>query len=185
MLDLWGMRSTLSLPSLLGPLWPGLVALDRVLSMGQIGLNCNYDKLNHLKLTGFPFNCVYSTLNDPKRFDMKQPTDQPTTITINRNHKISFKKFFHLFNFILLSTGCVVDGQICKWKRGKTNFNSVDDCVYEKKTFVCQWISPLGWMWGNQNITIAFKQIQQNMSINQIYRLLYHRLSQIFLDVCH
>ena len=41
MLDLWGMRSTSSLPLLPDPLWPGLVAPDRVLlSMGQIELNC-------------------------------------------------------------------------------------------------------------------------------------------------
>ena len=38
MLELWGMQSTPSLPSLPGPLWPGVVALDRVLSMGQIDL---------------------------------------------------------------------------------------------------------------------------------------------------
>ena len=31
---LWGMRSTTSLPSLPGPLWPGVVAPDRALSMG-------------------------------------------------------------------------------------------------------------------------------------------------------
>ncbi len=36
MLELWGMQCT---PSLLpGPLWPGVVALERVLSMGQIEL---------------------------------------------------------------------------------------------------------------------------------------------------
>ena len=34
MLELWGMRSTPSLPSLPGPLWPGVVAPDRALSMG-------------------------------------------------------------------------------------------------------------------------------------------------------
>ena len=39
-LELWGMWSTRSLPSLLGPLWFGVVAPDRVLSMGQIELNC-------------------------------------------------------------------------------------------------------------------------------------------------
>ena len=37
-LELWGMSSTPSLPSLLGPLWPGEEALDRFLSMGQIEL---------------------------------------------------------------------------------------------------------------------------------------------------
>ena len=40
MLELWGMRCTPSLPLLPGPLWPGVVAPDRVLSMGQIELNC-------------------------------------------------------------------------------------------------------------------------------------------------
>ena len=41
MLELWGMQSTLSLPSLLGPLWPGVVAPDRAaLSMDQMQLNC-------------------------------------------------------------------------------------------------------------------------------------------------
>ena len=38
MLELWGMCSTLSLPSLAGPLWPGVVAPDRVLSKDQIVL---------------------------------------------------------------------------------------------------------------------------------------------------
>ena len=33
-LELWRMRSTPSLPSLPGPLWPGVVAPDKVLSMG-------------------------------------------------------------------------------------------------------------------------------------------------------
>ena len=39
MLERWGMQCTPSLPSLPGPLWPGVVAPDRVLSMGQIELN--------------------------------------------------------------------------------------------------------------------------------------------------
>ena len=38
MLELWGMQCTPSLPSLPDPLWPGVVAPDRVLSMGQIEL---------------------------------------------------------------------------------------------------------------------------------------------------
>ena len=33
-LELWGMRSNPSLPLLSGPLWPGVVAPDRALSMG-------------------------------------------------------------------------------------------------------------------------------------------------------
>ena len=39
MLELWGMWSTHSLPFLPGPLWPGVVAPDWVLYMGQIELN--------------------------------------------------------------------------------------------------------------------------------------------------
>ena len=37
-LEFWGMWNTTLLPSLPGPLWPGVVAPDRVLSMGQIEL---------------------------------------------------------------------------------------------------------------------------------------------------
>ena len=40
MLELWGTRSILSLPLLSSPLYPGVVATDRALSMGQIELNC-------------------------------------------------------------------------------------------------------------------------------------------------
>ena len=39
MLELWGMQNTALLPLLPDPLWPGMVAPDRVLSMGQIELN--------------------------------------------------------------------------------------------------------------------------------------------------
>ena len=39
-LELWRMWSTPSLPLLTGLLWLGGVAPDRVLSMGQIELNC-------------------------------------------------------------------------------------------------------------------------------------------------
>ena len=38
MLELWGMRSTSSLLLLPGPLWPEVVAPDRVPSTGQIEL---------------------------------------------------------------------------------------------------------------------------------------------------
>ena len=40
MLELWGMWSTPSLPSLSGPLWPRVVAPDWAQSMGQIESNC-------------------------------------------------------------------------------------------------------------------------------------------------
>ena len=36
MQELWGMQSTSLLPSLLDSLWPGVVAADGVLSIGQI-----------------------------------------------------------------------------------------------------------------------------------------------------
>ena len=49
MLELWGMRSTPSLPSLPGPLWLWVVAPNRVFCMGQIELNSTYAKLNCLK----------------------------------------------------------------------------------------------------------------------------------------
>ena len=39
MLELWGMQSTPSLPSLPGLLWPRVVAPDTVLFMGQVELN--------------------------------------------------------------------------------------------------------------------------------------------------
>ena len=52
MLELWEMLSTPLLSSLPGPLLPGVVAPDRVLSMGQTKLR-TYAKLNYLKLNCF------------------------------------------------------------------------------------------------------------------------------------
>ena len=40
MLERWGMWVTSSLPSLSVPLWPRVVTSDRVLSLGQIELDC-------------------------------------------------------------------------------------------------------------------------------------------------
>ena len=40
MLELWGVQCTPTLLSLQGLLWTGVIAPDRVLSMGQIELNC-------------------------------------------------------------------------------------------------------------------------------------------------
>ena len=40
MLELWGMRITLSSPSLSGPCLPGVVAPGRVLPIGKIELYC-------------------------------------------------------------------------------------------------------------------------------------------------
>ena len=44
------MLSTYSLPSLSGPLWPGVVAPDRVLSMDQTKLNRGFKSLLFLLL---------------------------------------------------------------------------------------------------------------------------------------
>ena len=46
MLELWGMQSTLLLRLLPGPLWLGVEAPGRVLSIDQIELNCTYTKRN-------------------------------------------------------------------------------------------------------------------------------------------
>ena len=58
-LKLQGMWNNPSLPSLPGPHWAGVVALDRVLSTGQIELNCvlilNWIVWNRTVLT---FSCV-------------------------------------------------------------------------------------------------------------------------------
>ena len=53
------MQSTPSLPLLPGPLWPRVVAPYRVLSMGQIELNCVLI-LNRIvwNRTVFTFNCL-------------------------------------------------------------------------------------------------------------------------------
>ena len=40
MLELWRMQINPSLPLLPGPLWSGVIASDRDLTMGQIDLNC-------------------------------------------------------------------------------------------------------------------------------------------------
>ncbi len=51
MLELWGMRSTPSLPSLPGPLWPGVVAPDK----GPIyGLNRTTNQIYHHHYQGAP-----------------------------------------------------------------------------------------------------------------------------------
>ena len=68
MLELWGMRSNSSLPSLQGPLWPAVIAPDRVLSIGQMELDRvlmqNWIAWNRVDLT---FRVpIYAKLNCPK-----------------------------------------------------------------------------------------------------------------------
>ena len=59
MLELWGIRSTPWFPSIPGPLWPGVIALARVLSMDQIEQNCG------LRLNWIVWNkTVYMYKND-------------------------------------------------------------------------------------------------------------------------
>ena len=57
--DDWGMRNSSELPSLPGPLCPGVIAPDRVLSRGWIVLNCVL-MLNQIvwNRTVFTFNCM-------------------------------------------------------------------------------------------------------------------------------
>ena len=54
-----GMQSTPSLPSFLGPLWPGVVAPERVLSMGQKELKCVLMLTELFKIQRF----LYAKLN--------------------------------------------------------------------------------------------------------------------------
>ena len=61
MLELWRMRSTPLLPSPSSPLWPGVVAFDRVLSMGQKVLMLNCIALNRTVLKSKL--CIYAKLN--------------------------------------------------------------------------------------------------------------------------
>ena len=44
--ELWWMQSIPSLPGLQGVRWPEVVAPDRVVTMGQIELNCTHAELN-------------------------------------------------------------------------------------------------------------------------------------------
>ena len=62
MLELWGMRDTLSLPLILSPLWPGEITPDRVLSIGQIepfDSYCVYKQMTYATL-----NCLKIELVD-------------------------------------------------------------------------------------------------------------------------
>ena len=54
MMELWGMPSTPSLPSLPGPLWPGVVVPDKcpIYGTNRIKLR-TYAKLNYLKKNCF------------------------------------------------------------------------------------------------------------------------------------
>ena len=49
-MELWGMRSNPLLLSLPGPLWPGVVAMDRAVSIGQMELFDILTELFEIKL---------------------------------------------------------------------------------------------------------------------------------------
>ena len=66
MLGLWGMQSSPSLPLLPGLIWAGVVAPDRVLSMGQIELKCV------LMLNGITRNRTVLTFNQFKSTALKK-----------------------------------------------------------------------------------------------------------------
>ena len=57
--ELWGIQTTSSLPSLSGPLWPGVIASDRALSMGQIELLTVVSSLLFLHLLFCRVYCFY------------------------------------------------------------------------------------------------------------------------------
>ena len=52
LMELWGMQSIPLLPLLPGPLWPGVVAPDGILSMGETELYYGFESLLFLH-----FNC--------------------------------------------------------------------------------------------------------------------------------
>ena len=60
MLELWGIRRTPPLPSLPGPLWPGVVAPDKVLFIRQIGLTFKLSANKWLMLNWFVKNRTVS-----------------------------------------------------------------------------------------------------------------------------
>ena len=62
MLELWRMRCIPLLLSLPGPLWLGVAAYDMVQTMSQVELNCNYAKLNSLKIIFFQLSMLNKKL---------------------------------------------------------------------------------------------------------------------------
>ena len=69
------MQSTPSLPLLSGPLWNGVVAPDKVLSMGQIewfDISTLYKQMTYAKLNSFK-----------KKFDYSIVTKQATDVKLN------------------------------------------------------------------------------------------------------
>ena len=84
--EFWEMWSTPSLPSLPSPLWSGVVVFNRVLSMGQIELNCvvmvNWIAWNRTFLI---FNCVWRKTKLIINWIIWIKTIWPNWIAWNRN----------------------------------------------------------------------------------------------------
>ena len=93
--ELWGMQSSPSMPSLTGPLWPGMVAPDRVLSMIQIELNCvrmiNWIVWNR---SVFDIEPVFLRLTELFEIGLNKIVRKKTVLTFNSVNK---KKKLYLY----------------------------------------------------------------------------------------
>ena len=106
MLDLWGMRSKPSVPSLPCPFWPVQVALDGVLSMGQIEQNCVL-KLNCIvwNKTVSDIETAYLCLTELFERDLFSNTTKPCTYT---KLNFFFKRTVLTFNLTVLTFNLTV-----------------------------------------------------------------------------
>ena len=84
------MQNAPSLPSLQGPLWPGVIVPDRVLSMSQIKLKCIL-MLNWIAWNGTVFD--FETVLTQNWIDWNR-----TVLTFN----CVWTKTIHLLNWIVL-----------------------------------------------------------------------------------
>ena len=81
MLELWRMRNTPSLPSLSGPLSPGVVERNRVLSMGQIELNSVLMQ-NWIVWKRYVFNIQTAYLCQIESFEIKLFLTIPAVVVV-------------------------------------------------------------------------------------------------------
>ena len=103
MLELWGMRSTPSLPSLPGSRWSGVVASDRVLSMGQIKLN-SVLMLNWIVWNRNIFVCVTELFEIEQFLTLKLYLRKTELFEIERFWQLTFckKKTILISNYFFL-----------------------------------------------------------------------------------
>ena len=125
MLEVWGMWSTPLLPSLPCPLWPGVVAPDRVIYIGQIQINCvgwdanvwhlncvlmlNWIVWNRTVLTFSP----YVVLSTPSSFIWKQSNGSKyfyITSFIQSRHRVKeFQVFLCITNNSVLHNSFICE----------------------------------------------------------------------------